>query len=134
MAGKVQTGQLSGSFARRPSRCSFIEAAGSGTLCGAGEEGHGDSQEFPAYDGSDSSSDDSETPSSREDEEEEEETSPPPAGGGKKMKAAPVGGGRRVQEEENPSAGLRPRRRRGRRGVAGQGQASGEIVSVQIPE
>ena len=82
---------------------------------------------------SDSASDESETPSSRENEEEEEESSPP-SGGRKEKEGHPKGEGRGVQEEENPSVGLRPRRRQGRRGVAGQGQASGEIVSIRIPE
>ena len=43
-------------------------------------------------------------------------------------------GGRRVQEGENPSSGLLHQRRRRRRGVATQGQAPGEIVSIRIPE
>ena len=35
-------------------------------------------------------------------------------------------------EKKDPSAGLRPQRRRGQRGVAKRGQASGEIVSSDI--
>ena len=46
----------------------------------------------------------------------------------------PLWGGRRVQEGEDPSSGLLQQRRRQRRGVAAQGQAPGEIVSIRIPE
>ena len=82
---------------------------------------------------SDSSSDDSKTHSSHEDEEEEEETSPPLAGRDKKRKAT-LTGGRRVQEgKDSPSGQLHRRQQRPRRVVA-QGQAPGEIVSIQIPE
>ena len=83
---------MPGPFARMPSGRSLGEAAGSGPLWGAGEEGHekgyGDSKERPAQELSDSSSDGPEAPSSREGEEEEEEASPPPVEGGKKRKAA----------------------------------------------
>ena len=43
-------------------------------------------------------------------------------------------GGRSVQEGENPSSGLLHQCRRRRRGVATQGQAPGEIVSIRILE
>ena len=55
MAGDVRTDQLSGSFAQRPSGRSLGEAAGSGTLRGAGEEGqeegHEDAKECPTLGG-----------------------------------------------------------------------------------
>src|SRR3954466_1199942 len=56
MAEDSRTNQLSGSSARRPSPSSPREAAGSGALCGAGEEGqeeenHRDSKEYPQYGG-----------------------------------------------------------------------------------
>src|SRR3954470_16714211 len=44
--------------------------------------------------------------------------------------ALPNRGGRGVEEKEDPSAGLLPQRRRGRKGVAGQNQASGENLSI----
>src|SRR3954462_4929039 len=46
----------------------------------------------------------------------------------------PLLGGQGVQEEEDPSAGLFPRCQRGRGGVAGKDQASGEVVRIRIPE
>src|SRR3954468_4258713 len=58
----------------------------------------------------------------------------PPSEGSKEEEGRPNRGGRGVEEKENPSAGLLPRRRRGRRGVAGPNQASNDIVSVYIPE
>src|SRR4051812_6682008 len=58
----------------------------------------------------------------------------PPSEGRKEEEGHPNRGGRGVEEKEDPSAGLLPRRRRGRKGVAGQNQASGEIVSTYIPE
>ena len=52
LAEDARTNQLSGSFARRPSKRPLGGAAGSGTLRGAGEEGqeegHGNSKEFLA--------------------------------------------------------------------------------------
>src|SRR3954467_852614 len=62
------------------------------------------------------------------------EALPPPSEGRKEEEGHPNGGGRGVKEKEDPSAGLLSRRRRGRRGVAGQNQASGDIVSIYIPE
>src|SRR4051812_36830022 len=59
---------------------------------------------------------------------------PPPNGGRKEEEGHPNGGGRGVEEKEDPSTGLLPRRRRGRRGVVGQNQASGKIISTYIPE
>ena len=58
----------------------------------------------------------------------------PPNGGRKEEKGRPNWGSRRVQEGEAPSAGLCPRRRRRRGGLAIQGQAPGKIVSVRLPE
>src|SRR3954468_2098603 len=58
----------------------------------------------------------------------------PPSGGREEEEGRPNEGGRGVEEKEDPSAGLLPRRRRGRKGVAGQDQASGDIVSIYIPE
>ena len=81
-----------------------------------------------------SSSDGSKAHSSHEDDEEEEETYPPPAGGGKKRKAALVGEAEGSKKRKTPPPDYAPDADEERRGVAGQGQASGEIVSVRIPE
>ena len=60
---------------------------------------------------------------------------PLPLQWGERRKGRPPSlGGRRVQEGENPSSGLLHQRRRRRRGVAAQGQAPGEVVSIRIPE
>ena len=79
---------LSGPIARGPSGRPPKGAAGSGTPCGAGEEGqeegHGYSEEFPFQVLSD---DDSEADSSHKGEEEKKKASPR-AGGGKKRKAS----------------------------------------------
>ena len=58
----------------------------------------------------------------------------PPSGGREEKEGRPNWGGRRVQEGENPSSGLLHQHRRWRIGVAAQGQAPGEIVSIRIPE
>ena len=71
---------------------------------------------------SDLSSDSSAVHSSPEDEEEDEDTPPP------------VEGGRRVQEGKDSPSELFYHRRRRRGRVAAQGQAPGEVVSIQIPE
>ena len=81
---------------------------------------------------SDSSSDDSNAHSSHEDEEEEEESSPPSRGRQEK-EGRPIRGGRRVQEGKDPCSGLFHDGRRQRRRVATQGQAPGEVVSIQTP-
>ena len=80
---------------------------------------------------SDSSSDDSEVDSSHEDEEEKKEDSPPV--GGEEEEGLPNERGRRAQEGKDPSPGLFRQRRRRRRGVALEGQAYSEIVSIRTP-
>ena len=81
---------------------------------------------------SDSSFDNSDAPSSHENKEEEEESSPPSRGRQEK-EGRPIWGGRRVQEGKDPPSGLLHNSRFQRRGVATQGQAPGEVVSIRTP-
>ena len=59
---------------------------------------------------------------------------PPTDWGRQEKEGRPNWGGQRVQEGKDPSSGLLHQRRRRRRGVAAQGQAPSEIISIRTPE
>ena len=122
---------LPGSHARKSSRRPSSEAAGSGTARGAGEEGqeggHGCSKEFPFL-------------GVRRlrgrllPRKRGGEGGLSPRGGREEEEGSPNKGGRRVQEGKDYSPGQLRQHQRWRGRMAFKGQASGEIVSIRIPE
>ena len=80
----------------------------------------------------DSSSEDTKAHSSNDNEEEEEENPLPQTEGEKKRKAAPSGEAKGPRRE-GPSLRTLHHSRLHRRGVATQGQAPSEFISIRIP-